>query len=447
MKKIITLFAILLFVTTLKAQHSGGFNTVPVQHFKGISANGAPNKPNAACDTVNLDAANTKWSAYFYSYGNKGYVFGVSNNDTFGFNIIEDANFFDVSAGGYNYVSGGLAYFAAANSTSDSNLNKKILFKVYDDTIVNNTHFPNNVLGSTYLLLSQVHQNVLDSNLTEFLFSSPIAIPASKIFYISIDHHNFKWNGQRHDSIAIVANKSGDTTGAAYQLFNVFGSGEVWAPVDQFWSDTSGNFLEVNLYVFPYVSTSADGCGLLPVTMFNFGGSIKDNAAYLNWSTASENNNKGFYIERSKDAQNFSSIGFVNGAGNSSKITNYTYTDYLIKDLNVTTTYYRLKQVDLDGKYSYSKVLPLNMKNLFQYRLYPNPVKDVATVELSLESASKVNVQVISHDGKIVLNSDKGVMIQGTQQVFINTQNLAKGIYIAHITAGDKTYNIPFVKE
>jgi hypothetical protein len=444
MRKITTLFPILLFVTALKAQHSG-FNAVPVQHFKGVSPSRASNKPNAACDTVNLDAANN-WQAYYYTYGHKGYVFGVSNNDDFGFNILEDANFFDVSAGGYNYISGGLVYFAKANSDSAAELDKKILFNVYDDTIVNSTHSPNNLLGSTFVYLRRIHKDVLDGNLTEFLFSSPIAIPASKTFYISIDHHNFRWNGQVHDSIAIVANGSGDTTAAAYQFLNVFGTAQGWIPVNNLWVGNSGP-LEVNLFVFPYVSTSADGCGLLPVTMFNFGGSIKDNAAYLNWSTATENNNKGFYIERSKDAQNFSSIGFVNGAGNSSKITNYTYTDYLIKDLNVTTTYYRLKQVDLDGKYSYSKVLPLNMKNLFQYRLYPNPVKDVATVELSLESASKVNVQVISHDGKIVLNSDKGVMIQGTQQVFINTQNLAKGIYIAHITAGDKTYNIPFVKE
>ena len=60
MKKIATLFTILLFVTALKAQHSG-FNTVPVRHFKGVSASGASNKPNAACDTVNLDAANNEW--------------------------------------------------------------------------------------------------------------------------------------------------------------------------------------------------------------------------------------------------------------------------------------------------------------------------------------------------------------------------------------------------
>ncbi|HEY1872397.1 MAG TPA: hypothetical protein VGG71_15140, partial [Chitinophagaceae bacterium] len=366
MKKLVTLFTILLFVTALKAQHSG-FNAVPVQHFKGVSASGVYNKPNAACDTVNLDAANNEWNAFYYAYGNKGYVFGVSNNDTSGFNIIEDANFFDVSAGDYNYISGGLAYFGVASSSSDSSYAKKIIFKVYDD----NGGVPGNLLGSTFVFLRRIHRNVLDSNLTEFLFSSPIAIPASKTFYISIDHSNFRWNGKVHDSIAIVANGSGDTTGAAYQLINVFGTGTVWVPVDQFWTDTAGNPLEVNLFVFPYVSNSIDGCAVLPVSMFNFGGSIKNNDAYLNWSTATESNNKGFYIERSKDGQNFASIGFVKGAGNSSKITNYTYTDYLIKDLNVTTTYYRLKQVDLDGKYSYSNMLSLNMKNLFQYRLFP----------------------------------------------------------------------------
>ena len=62
-------------------------------------------------------------------------------------------------------------------------------------------------------------------------------------------------------------------------------------------------------------------------------------------------------------------------------------------------------------------------------------------------TASKVNVKVISRDGRVLLNSDKGILSQGTQQVFINTQTLAKGSYFVRITIGDKTYTTAFVKE
>jgi len=439
MKRIFTLFAFVLFIISLKAQQTN-FQTVPVRHPKIVSTNKILS-PNGACDTVNLTASNN-WKAYYYTYGTQGYVFGTSNNKSNGFNIIEDANYFDVSANDYNYISGGLAYFAFANSTEEADLNKNIIFSVYDDA----GGTPGNLLGSTTLKLSKIHDDVLNDNLTEFIFSTPIAIPASKTFYVSIDHSNFVWSKTVKDSIAIVANADEDTTAAAFQNFSVSGSGTVWFPVNQFWN-SNGNPLDVNLYIFPYVSNTVDGCNVLPVSIFNFGGTIKDNQAYLNWSTASERNNKGFYIERSKDGQNFGSIGFVNGAGNSNKITKYTYTDISLKDIDVTTTYYRLKQVDADGKSSYSKVLSLNLKNTVSWKVYPNPVKDVATVEVNLATASKVNVQVISRDGKTVLNSDKGILSQGKQQVFVNTQNIAKGSYIIRLTAGDKTYTTAFIKE
>ena len=124
----------------------------------------------------------------------------------------------------------------------------------------------------------------------------------------------------------------------------------------QFWTtDSAATHLMLILYLFPYVSNAAGGCGVLPVSIFNFGGTIKRLQAYLNWSTASESNNKGFYVERSKDGQNFTSVGFVKGVGNSNKINNYSYTDATLKDINVTTTYYRLKQVDVDGKFLIQK--------------------------------------------------------------------------------------------
>jgi hypothetical protein len=363
----------------------------------------------------------------------------VDHSDSSGFIIKEDANYFNVSTSDYNYISGGLVYFDSVNSNKKADLDKYVYFKVYDD----NGGTPGNLLGIDSLTLSRIKQDVDNGYLTQFAFASPIQMPASKTFYISIDHSNFVWdNNSIRDSLAIVANGDDNATGAAYQFIDQIGLGDAWFAVNEIYGP-----LDVNLYIFPYVSNAIDGCTILPVSILNFGGFIKDNDAYLNWSTATESNNKGFYVERSKDAINFSDVGFVNGAGNSSQLKNYSYTDLTAKDMHVTTTYYRLKQVDLDGKVSYSKVLPLNLKNIVQWRLYPNPVKDVATVELNLTASSKVNVQVVAADGRIVMNSDKGILNQGTQQVFINIQNLAKGSYIVRVKTDSNTYTKTIVKE
>jgi hypothetical protein len=447
MKKILSLLILLLFFincTNLYAQiHMGNPKAVPVKKpllNRNIVSSFGPD--GAACDTVNLDVS-AKWGANTYFNPDGGFTFGVGDNSNFGITSTEDANHFDVSANDYNYISGGLVYFSYANSNIAADLDKDVLFNVYDD----NAGVPGNLLGSTSLKLSRIKQDVDNGYLTQFAFSSPIALPASKVFYVSVDHSNFIWDGTTRDSIAIVGNDDGDTTAGTYQYWLTTSIGNLWIPVSDFYQDQQGGSLDVNLYIFPYVSNAIDGCTVLPVSILNFGGLIKDNNAYLNWSTATESNNKGFYVERSKDAINFSDVGFVNGAGNSSQIKNYTYTDVTVKDMHVTTTYYRLKQVDLDGKISYSKVLPLNLKNIVQWRLYPNPVKDVATVELNLTASSKVNVQVIAADGRVVINADKGILNQGTQQVFINTQNLAKGSYIVRVKTDSDTFTKTIVKE
>ncbi|HEX5154646.1 MAG TPA: T9SS type A sorting domain-containing protein [Parafilimonas sp.] len=445
MKKFFTLFCVLITGLSLKAQHHN-FKAVPTRPFKGISPHMTLG-PAGACDTVNLAVASdtNKWHAYYYTYGQDGYIFGTSDNSLSGFNITEDANYFDISSTANNYITGGRAYFAFANSDQVANNSKSIVFRVYDDA----GGVPGTLLGSTSLTLEQIHQDVLLDLLTEFKFDQPIPLPASKQFYVSIDHANFEWSSTTHDSVAIVANGDDDTTGAAFQYVHIDGLGEGWIPVHDFWA-AGGNPLDVNLFIFPYVSSGLNGCSVLPVSIFNFGGNIKNDQAYLNWSTAAEINNKGFFVERSKNGKDFTSIGFVKGAGNSNKVVDYTYTDASLKDVNVSKTYYRLNQVDIDGKSTYSKVISLSLDNLVnsgQWKLYPNPVKDVATVELNLAASSKVKARLISRDGKTLLNVDKGLLHGGTQQFYINTQTIAKGSYILRITIGDKTSSRLLIKE
>jgi len=440
MRSNFTLLLFVFFSLGLKAQMLGlkNFEAIPV---KPALSN---QSPGGMCDTLRAAEANN-WSAYYYQYLGGGTIFGTGNLLDDESKVMETAGAFDVTGSEFKYISGGLVYFAFANSNTPEDLNKTIVFKLYDDA----GGYPGALVDSAVLTLAQVHASVAAGKLTEFRFTAPVAINASQKFFISVDHNKFRWAPNVKDSIAIVATGDDATPNAAYQYINESKGVKTWYAVKDFWKNSTGT-LDVSLFIFPYVSVEPNSCPLvLPVTMFNFGGVIKDYKAYLNWSTAAESNNKGFYIERSKNGKDFGSVGFVNGAGNTTGITNYSFVDASLKDMNATTTYYRLKQVDVDGKFEYSKVLSLNLETVdaSKWKIFPNPVKDVATIQVRLDAAAKVSAQLISRDGKVLVTVDKGVLTEGLQQLYINTQGVASGSYIVRIKVGDKNYSGTIIKE
>ncbi len=111
----------------------------------------------------------------------------------------------------------------------------------------------------------------------------------------------------------------------------------------------------------------------LPVQWISFTGNATSNGVQLQWTTANEFNNSHFNIQKSSNGINFSTIGKIDGTGNSSSLTNYSFLDST--SLN-SIVYYRLQQVDIDGKTSVSSVLVI--KNELQsntlLNIYPNPI-------------------------------------------------------------------------
>src|SRR5439155_4138734 len=98
----------------------------------------------------------------------------------------------------------------------------------------------------------------------------------------------------------------------------------------------------------------------LPVELVSFTGEAHEDFNLLSWITASEINNMGFEIQRSEDAVTFMKCGFVGGKGNSTSTVDYTFRD---NNVDEGVTYYRLKQVDFDGKENYSGVIALSNKS------------------------------------------------------------------------------------
>lgn len=159
--------------------------------------------------------------------------------------------------------------------------------------------------------------------------------------------------------------------------------------------------------------------GPMPVTIVSFKCANEQTGNFLTWQTTSETNNKGFEIERSKDAINFENIGFIDGNGDSQATNDYSFLDknpFLL-------TYYRLKQIDYDGKFEYSKIVYVK-KDEAKLSFYPNPVKGQLFVS-GLEKEENITIHNI--EGRKVLDQKM------SSYQPINTSALSNGLYIIKI--------------
>jgi len=185
----------------------------------------------------------------------------------------------------------------------------------------------------------------------------------------------------------------------------------------------------------------------LPVTLTSFSGERVAGINKLKWTTATEANNQGFEIERSLDGKTFSKISFVGSKGdngNSSTALTYNYSDE--KSSN-GTNYYRLKQIDKDGKYSYSSVVMLKGENtrLEITSLYPNPAKDVINVAISSPKIESAALTVTDITGKILMRTNTS-LVKGDNFVQMNTSSLATGTYYIRLISNDEVKTVQFVK-
>ncbi len=190
------------------------------------------------------------------------------------------------------------------------------------------------------------------------------------------------------------------------------------------------------LYKFP-------ASGVLPVTLVNFTASLKSNQqVQLTWQIASEFNNKGFYIERSDDGVQFSSLQFINAKANSSQLNNYLFVDASPMD---GINYYRLRQVDNDGKFSYSVIKKINIATNSSIIISPNPIKgNTVNIEHHL-SLDKAIIRLTNIEGKTL--SARLYHISGNN-IHYALGNLAAGVYLLSIESNGKIMSTAkFVKE
>lgn len=181
------------------------------------------------------------------------------------------------------------------------------------------------------------------------------------------------------------------------------------------------------------------GLQILPVTMGKFAANMFNTASQLEWNTVAENNNKGFYIERSADGVDFSKIGFVASKavdGNSKLPLDYAFTDYAPGKGKV---FYRLQQIDRDGKTSYSEVKWVESEQgaLLTAFLRGNPI--VSEISLSIHSAEKgkVNIALVNASGAVLQAHERNID-PGETIVNLPASVLPKGFYFVTIREAGK---------
>ena len=185
----------------------------------------------------------------------------------------------------------------------------------------------------------------------------------------------------------------------------------------------------------------------LPVELSSFSAIIKGNKVELNWQTATEVNNYGFEIERSvvgdqrsanAAADSWTKIGFENGHGNSNSVKEYSFTD---KPNGGAKFKYRLKQIDNDGKYEYSKEIEVDLITPNEFSLsqnYPNPFNPSTTIKFGLPKTSNVKLELFNILGEKIETLIDKEMEAGyhNYQLSIVNYQLTSGVYFYKIEAG-----------
>jgi hypothetical protein len=232
-------------------------------------------------------------------------------------------------------------------------------------------------------------------------------------------------------------------------------NGLTWSTYNDGFKDGSGNWYCITLSVRSLLISNdmifaGTDCGiwkrpldLLPVTWLSFEATQDKNDVHLEWQTASESNTSKFVIEKKDNSTAFRAIGEKAAAGNSSSVLTYNFSDPDAgKNSHGSALQYRIKQIDNDGRFSYSvtRVVRFNPKSASSMFIYPNPSADMVTLQVSADIIGSV------YSIKDIAGADvmKGRLYNSRTSIDIS--RLAAGVYF--LQAGKQlTETIKLIKQ
>lgn len=194
---------------------------------------------------------------------------------------------------------------------------------------------------------------------------------------------------------------------------------------------------------YQYVPTGTVGCGTpLPIELVKFEAKVIDKKSQIKWATTKESNNDYFQIERSVNNMNFESVGKIAGRGNTNSFSQYNFEDALPENGRF---YYRLKQVDYNGDFKYSKVISVASFAESVVLNFKNPASENVDMVLENDISCQAKISYINSQG-VVCESEQWDLIKGVNKKTYSLNNLKPGIYTVIITSEFFTCHQKLVK-
>ncbi|MCB0402939.1 MAG: choice-of-anchor L domain-containing protein [Flavobacteriales bacterium] len=238
--------------------------------------------------------------------------------------------------------------------------------------------------------------------------------------------YGIQFNG---NTKVLTATKSGLTSGATYHIKLIV------TDVNDGAYD-SGVFLKAGSFSPPVIT---------PVELTAFDVACQDGQAHLNWSTAMEINNDYFVVEKSIDASRFYELTKVKGNGNAHTTKTYQFVD---AETDGQSVYYRLKQVDFNGSYSYSNTIaftPCEGQTWYVDQVYFNVTSNELTLDYSGLMTDEISLTIVDLKGSVVHKTDK-IVLPGDNKLRVQLPGfLGAGLYAVHVTTGQVVQAFKFM--
>jgi hypothetical protein len=174
---------------------------------------------------------------------------------------------------------------------------------------------------------------------------------------------------------------------------------------------------------------------IIPVELTSFIGNVVGGNVVLSWSTATETNNSGFQVERSNNNEDFVQAGFVPGFGTTTESKSYTFAD---NSSLSGTHYYKLKQIDYDGSFTYSEVVEVNLGLPSEFALqqnYPNPFNPSTKITFTIAANALVTLKVFDVLGQEVMTLINQDLTAGVHTYDFDEAGFNSGVYFYRIEA------------
>ncbi|MBP7262083.1 MAG: T9SS type A sorting domain-containing protein [Bacteroidia bacterium] len=385
---------------------------------------------NATLNTYNLSLTQSATTAVS---GGSAASYVITNNSG---RFIRNIN--SAASGTYDFPIGSVGYFNPA----------KMYWAAAPGVTQISSHFSITVLTNPSSLTAKLYGGSEDTPVTSFLnngYWDFTATGSTSNYDLTLTSGGATNMGAWAEMHAIFHNTSTASTG--WGLDGTPGTPvDVWAgnptSTGTFGGAISPKTTSVNTFGYFGIGRS-DSAYVLPIVLTEFDAVNIGLANLLTWTTATELNNDYFSIERSSDARTFESIGIVSGAGNSSALLHYQFTDEApLSGIN----YYRLKQVDFNGDISISMIRSVLNTSTIAINIYPNPATDFITIQFAGQEQTNVSIALLDQTGRQIQLHYIGDIAKN-QLVQLPVSDLPAGVYFIKLMQNNAPDIYRFIKQ